>query len=188
MAKRHFAEKSLLTAFSILSDGPGQPAQVASFVTDDDMKIILASVLTSSVLTSLAGVLFTAAIGFWVTTWHEKRKARRAAASELRAAFAPELAIVRTTPHNIWTSWDRILGDPKADLNEILRAAFERRHAPAIEKFRFFVPASSRAAYDAASQDYYLEGTEIGFFRYMYGESGQADFFRHVDAIFRFAH
>jgi hypothetical protein len=95
------------------------------------------------------------------------------------------MAIVRTTPRDTWNSLERILGDPKADLKEILRVAFER-HGTAIEKFRFFVPPTFRSAYDATWRAYYMEEGKIGFLRYMYGDSGQADFFGNLDAIFRF--
>jgi hypothetical protein len=110
-----------------------------------------------------------------------------AAGSDLRAAFAPEQAIARTAPYYTWiaSDFERILGAPERDLDKILEAAFIR-HATAIEKFRFFVPVKSLAAYDSAWLNYYLEGKKIGFARYAYGDTGQDDFLRNVDAILRF--
>jgi hypothetical protein len=136
-------------------------------------------------LISLGSRMLGTAIGIWQATWLANRNAHRAAVSDLRAAFAPEMAIVRTTPHDTWNSLERILGDPKVDLKEILRVAFER-HATAIEKFRFFVRPASLSAYDATWRAYYMEEGKIGFLRYMYGDSGQTDFLGNVEAIFRF--
>jgi hypothetical protein len=137
-------------------------------------------------LLPLAGTALGGAIGYWSAIGVAKRNAHRAAGYDLRAAFATELAKVRNTPHHTWTSLERIVGDPKDDLNEILRAAFER-HATAIEKYRFFVPAAKRSAYQAAWQEYYMEEGKMGFQCYVHGKSGQDDFIRIVEAIFCFS-
>jgi hypothetical protein len=151
--------------------------------TDDNIRVLVSSLIAAII--SLVGVALGGWIGYRSAKSLADRNGRRLAASDLRAAFAPELAIVRNTPRHTWKSLERILGDPNADLTVILRAAFDR-HAIAIEKYRFFVPVSDRPAYDVAWREYYMEDGTIGFARYMYGDTGQPDFFRHVDAIFRF--
>ncbi len=109
---------------------------------------------------NLAGIALGGVIGFLSATLIATQNARLAAGSKLRAAFAPELAIMRATPSNVRIPLKDILNEPgrmpPMDVTEILFAAFNR-HAAAIEEYRFFIPARNRAAYEAAWQEYYPE-------------------------------
>lgn len=141
-------------------------------------------------LTVLAGTALGGLIGFVSSTLIADRNARIAAGSKLRAAFAPELAIMRATPSNKMTPWKDILKEPERmpdqDVTELLLSAFKDRHAAAIEEYRFYVPARKRAAYEDTWQTYYLTGGSISFTIYMVGLGSHELFCERVEAIFSF--
>ncbi len=136
-------------------------------------------------LDSLVGGMVGSLIGFLGATGVANRTTFKTAGARLRAAFAPELAIVRATPSNASVPLKDILGPAEKDLDRVLEAAFSR-HGTAVEEFRFFVPPRSLAAYDAAWRGYYLAGGSIDFTGYMIGERSHEEFCERVEAIFQF--
>lgn len=138
---------------------------------------------------NLVSTALGGAIGFLSATLIAAQNARLAAGGRLRAAFAPELAIMRATPSNERTPLKNILNEPgrmpPRDVTEILFAAFER-HAAAVEEYRFFVPTWNRAAYQAAWQAYYLTGGSINFTSYMIGVDSHELFCERVEAVLEF--
>ena len=141
-------------------------------------------------LTALAGTLIGGLIATCSATWIAKLNARMAAGSRLRAAFAPELAIMRATPSNERTPWKDILNEPERmpeqDVTKFLLSAFEARHAAAIEEYRFYVPAKRREAYEETWKAYYLTGGSINFTAYMIGQESHEIFCRRVESILSF--
>lgn len=141
-------------------------------------------------LTALAGTLIGGLIATGLATWIAKLNARMAAGSRLRAAFAPELAIMRATPSNERTPLKDILNEPgripEQDVTEFLLSAFKARHAAAVEEYRFYVPAKRRVAYEEAWKAYYFTGGSINFTAYMVGQESHQLFCRKVESIFNF--
>lgn len=80
---------------------------------------------------SLVNVCVGAAIGVGSAVVVADRNAKHAAGAKLRAAFAPELALMRATPSVDRTSLEQIKADPQTDLDRVLQAAFPR-HAAAV--------------------------------------------------------
>jgi hypothetical protein len=111
------------------------------------------------------------AIGLASAWWLSRVDARRQAGARLRAAFAPELALVALGSTNV---------------EEALKSAFPR-YAAAIEEYRFYVPTGERAAYQKAWTDYHLVGGSVRFFDYYMGDGARALFEQRVNAILRFA-
>jgi hypothetical protein len=114
-------------------------------------------------------------IGFFTARYTALRTARAAAASNLRAAFIPELVAMK---------FDRC--SDKFDADRLLRSAFPR-HAQAVEEYRFYVRPTHCDAYEAAWRAYYEVGGSVRFFDYMMGDDPSGVFESRVRAILRFA-
>jgi hypothetical protein len=124
---------------------------------------------------NLAGITVGGLIGFLSANRISKLNARRQAGAELRAAFAQEIALVRLA-HG---------ADKSIKVEEVLKAAF-RRHAEAIEAYRFFVKSKDKDAYEKAWRDYYEVGGSVRFFDY-YMDNATFDIFeKKVNAILQF--
>jgi hypothetical protein len=143
-------------------------------------------------LWTLVGTVLGGGIGYLSAKGIANHTARLQAGSKLRATFAPELTIARTTPLEHWHSLERLLdpkpkSGPKEALDELLLAAFQR-HAIAVEEYRFYVPATARAAYEDAWRAYYEEEKEegrvgIGFLRYTARDGGPSLCCQRMEAI-----
>ena len=134
----------------------------------------------------LAGTAVGGLIGFLSARWIAERSNKRAAGAKLRAAFAPELSLVRATPQGKWTSLEHIVNKREGDnLDSILRRAFER-HATAIEEHRVYVRPKDREAYQQAWESYYLVNGSVFFLDYMMNAEGHKQFCDRVEAIFRY--
>ena len=128
---------------------------------------------------AIAGAVVGGLLGFGGTWFNNRLSFHRMAASDLRAAFAPEVAFMRLT---------NIEGDA---IKIKLEAAFDK-HALAVEKFRYFVRTKDRDTYDQAWRSYYEQGPggSVRFYEYYMGaeqQKGKDSFHKHINLILVFA-
>jgi hypothetical protein len=94
----------------------------------------------------LIGGGITAAVGWFIGYWSARRiaalNARDAAATNLRAAFAPICSRIRRQKLSFWN-----------EIMPVVQAAYDG-HAIEFEKFRYFIRECDIPAYDAACGDY----------------------------------
>ena len=98
----------------------------------------------------LIGGAVTTAVGGLIGFFSARRisilSARKQAASNLSASFAPQLAYLKST--------EAYANDDKEKIRGRLYTAFLGTHAAELEKFRFFVKSKNFAAYDKAYEEY----------------------------------
>lgn len=144
-------------------------------------------------LFGLAGTALGGAIGYLSATLVANQNARLAAGAKLRAAFAPEMAMMRNSPSELMQPPLRQLFDHphKPSTDELLEKAFQERHAAAIEEFRYLVPRHNQMAYDAAWREYQEAGAhKISdgpvIYRFTIYTSNHELYCQRVEAILRF--
>lgn len=138
--------------------------------------------MTWAILQPLLPTVAGGLIGFLVAHRMADRNVRLAAAGKLRAAFVPELAVMRHTPSDpINTPLNLILGQQREqDADVLLEQACKERHAPAMEEYRPLVPTAQQGAYDAACCAY----QQHNFGAYA---RDHPLYCRRVDSVLRFA-
>lgn len=149
-------------------------------MTPEDKRVLIQWAL------SLVNVCLGAAIGIVSAVAVADRNAKHAAGAKLRAAFAPELALMRGAPSVDVTPLKQVTADPQTDLSRVLEAAYPR-HAAAVAEYRFYVPVQAQAGYDAAWRAYHTGQGSIEFHAYVVGQGASKRFCERVEAIFEYS-
>jgi hypothetical protein len=125
---------------------------------------------------TLLGALIGAVLAYRFGIQLAAHNARRAAGTQLRAAFAPELAALRAA---------RV--DKSLPIDEILVEAL-LKHAAAVEEYRFFVSKKTHLTYQAAWQQYQDANKGGVFVESFVGESDPHGVIeRKIQDVLRFA-
>jgi hypothetical protein len=126
-----------------------------------------------SAIVSLVSVALGGFVGFVSAILISTRNDRLRAASQLRAAFAPQMAELR------------LAGADGPMIEKLLGDAF-MHHAAAIEEYRPYVKANARESYDEAWRNYYEVGNSVRFHDYSV-EGGRDIFYKRVGEILSYA-
>ena len=123
---------------------------------------------------TVLGAFIGSLVTYWLSLQLAKAHARMEAGRRLREAFASEIAMI-----------DPVGGNKDANVDFILRKAFDRHRAAVIE-FSYYVSPSRRGAFLEKWREYYEIGGSVGFENYMMGERSRELFMERVHAVLAF--
>lgn len=123
---------------------------------------------------TILGALIGSIVTYWLSLQLAKAHARLEAGRRLREAFASEIAMI-----------DPVGGNKDANVDFILRKAFERHRASVIE-FSYYLYSEKKKEFLEAWRQYYEIGGSVSFNDYMMGERPRELFIERVHAVLSF--